>query len=180
MASPFLGQIMTVPYNFAPRGWAFCNGQLLSVAQFPRVYAVLGTTYGGDGRSSFALPNLQGSMPLMAGQGPGLSNRPLGVAGGVQNVTLGTGQMALHSHRARANAGNGTVDVPGNAVWATSPFQRAEEALYSTTHNDTMSAKALAVTGGLPDGSTQPHNNMMPYLPLSFIIALEGVAPQAP
>jgi len=174
--NPFIGEIRIFTGTFAPQGWALCNGQLVPIAQQRNLYSVLGTTYGGDGKSTFALPNLQGAAPLQAGQGKGLSNRPLGVPGGRQEVLLAPTEMALHTHKVNASSSDGTADSPDNGVWATSPFQRGKQSLYSTKGPIAMNAKATAVTGGPP----LAHNNMMPYLPLTFIIAFEGVLPHRP
>src|ERR1700720_4627103 len=117
MANPFVAEIRIFPFNFAPKGWAFCDGQLLPISQNTALFSLLGTTYGGDGRSNFALPNLQGSVPMQQGQGPGLSLRDLGEIGGEQNVTLLQTEMPAHNHTAVAASGTGQPD-PTNNAWA--------------------------------------------------------------
>lgn len=160
--------------NFAPRGWAFCNGQLLPISQNTALFSLLGTYYGGDGKSTFALPNLQGNMPLHVGgaqPGPGLSVRDLGEMAGSENVTLITSEMPAHSHTGMAaGAGSGHAD-PTNAVFASG--QRGRPAAYGLGNTTVpMNPMALSVTGG-----SLPHNNMPPFLALTFIIALQGVYP---
>src|SRR2546425_7048441 len=118
MASPFLSEIKIVSFNFPPKGWAFCNGQLLPINQNQALFSLLGTTYGGDGKSNFALPNLQGSVPMQAGQGPGLSLRDLGETGGEQTVALLETEMPAHSHSVRCVSGGDAENSPSNAVWA--------------------------------------------------------------
>jgi len=172
MSNPFLAEIRIFTGNFAPTGWAQCNGQILPLSQNTALFSLLGTTYGGDGKSNFALPNLQGSAPMQAGQGPGLSLRDLGETGGEQAVTLLQSEMPSHPHTANANNGTGAANSPANGVWATSPFQRGQQALYNTTSTTPMSPLATSVTG-----ASSPHNNMMPFLGLTFIIALQGVYP---
>lgn len=175
MSNPFVAEIRIFGGNFAPTGWAQCNGQLMPISQNTALFSLLGTTYGGDGRSTFALPNLQGSAPMQAGQGPGLSLRDLGETGGEQAVTLLQTEMAAHPHSANGNNNNGTSANPVNNVWATAAYGRGQQALYQPSNaqsNVQMNPLALSITGG-----SLPHNNMMPYLGLTFIIALQGVFP---
>ena len=171
MADPFVAEIRIFPFNFAPRGWAFCNGQLLPLSQNTALFSLLGTTYGGDGRSTFALPNLQGSAPMHPGQGPGLSLHDLGETGGSQTVSLLESEMPSHSHTLNASSTTGTKSLPSaNSLARTSgatPYLPPAGAPLVA-----MSATSLAVAGG-----SQPHNNMMPYLTLNFNIALQGVFP---
>ena len=171
MAEPFLAEIRIMSFSFPPKGWAFCNGQLLPINQNQALFALLGTTYGGDGKSNFALPNLQGATPLMAGQGNGLSQRSLGESGGESTVTLTVTQMAAHVHGVSASDAAGGQTPPNN-VWS-KPSQRGLNA-YNTDPGTkpTMSPNALA-----PSGGGQPHNNLMPYLVVNFIIALQGIFP---
>jgi microcystin-dependent protein len=172
MSNPFVAEIRIFAGNFAPTGWATCDGQLLPISQNTALFSLLGTTYGGDGKSTFALPNLQGSAPLQQGQGPGLSLRDQGEIGGEQNVTLLQTEMPAHIHTAVAAAGTGQPD-PTNNAWASGA--KGFGSIYSPSvqaSNVQMNPFALSITGG-----NLPHNNMMPYLCLTFIIALQGVFP---
>lgn len=171
MANPFLAEIRIFPFNFAPKGWAFCNGQIMSISQNTALFSLLGTTYGGDGKSTFALPNLQDSAPMQQGQGPGLSLRDLGEVAGEQTVTLLQSEMPAHSHTAEATSGSNSND-PANNVWASGQKGFGNTYAPSGNNNVQMSASALS-----PAGGNQPHNNMMPYLTLNFCIALQGVFP---
>ena len=171
MADPFVAEIRIFPFNFAPKGWAWCNGQLLPLSQNTALFSLLGTTYGGDGKSNFALPNLQGRAPMHPGQGPGLSLHDLGESSGSETVTLTQAEMPSHSHSLMANTTTGTKSTPaGNSLarvsGATTYLPPAGAALAA------MSDQAVA-----PAGSSQPHNNMMPYLTYYFNIALQGVYP---
>ncbi len=172
MSNPFVAEIRIVPFNFAPAGWAFCDGQILPLSQNTALFSLLGTNYGGNGKSNFALPNLQGSAPLQQGQGPGLSQYFLGETGGSQTVTLLTSEIPAHTHQARAATGGTLSPTPNNNIWATLGATRTPPPLYSDTQNAQMGFTALSVTGG-----SQPHNNMPPFLALNFIIALQGVFP---
>jgi microcystin-dependent protein len=172
MSNPFVAEIRIFAGNFAPTGWATCDGQLLPISQNTALFSLLGTTYGGDGKSTFALPNLQGSAPLQQGQGPGLSLRDLGEIGGEQNVTLLQTEMPAHIHTAVAASGTGQPD-PTNNAWASGA--KGFGSIYSPSvqaSNVQMNPFALSISGG-----NLPHNNMMPYLCLTFIIALQGVFP---
>jgi len=170
MADPFVAEIRIFPFNFAPTGWARCDGQLLPLSQNTALFSLLGTTYGGDGKSTFALPNLQGRAPMHPGQGPGLSLHDLGETGGTEIVTLLASEIPVHSHALRANTIDlGDTNVPSpNASLA----QSSGGTLYQTVANTTMAAETLATAGG-----SQPHNNMQPYLTLYFNIALQGIFP---
>jgi len=169
MAEPFVGEIRMFAGTFAPRGWASCDGQLLAVSQNDALFSLLGTIYGGDGRTTFGLPDLRGRIPIHAGSGPGLSQRRLGEIGGAENVTLTANELPSHTHPARCFDGNGTVPGPQDAVWARSPHGT----LYSGNPPDTaMSPSAIQNTGG-----SQSHDNMMPYQCIHFIIALLGIYP---
>lgn len=168
MSTPFIGQILMFGGNFAPIGWAFCNGQLLNIAEYDALFALIGTTYGGDGVNTFGLPNLQGRLPIHQGQGPGLSNYVQGTAAGTEQVNLTVPQIPAHQHPARCQDGSASQTGPGGAVWATS-----SASLYSST-GPTVAMNAANVgnnTGG------QPHENRMPFLAITFIIALEGIFP---
>jgi microcystin-dependent protein len=171
MSEPFLGEIRMFGGNFAPRGWAFCNGQLLSIASNTALFALLGTTYGGDGRVTFALPNLQGRMPMHWGNGAGLSPKVIGESAGAETVTLLATQMPAHTHAARANSASGNTNSPVGKVW--SKDAGVQSATYSgNAPNADMAANAIGTAGG-----SQPHPNMPPYLAVSFIIALQGIFP---
>jgi len=174
MADPFVAEIRIFPFNFAPRGWAFCDGQLLPLSQNTALFSLLGTTYGGNGKSNFALPDLQGSVPMHPGQGPGLSLHDLGELGGSETVTLLQSEMPAHAHAVgRAISENGDSITPVASVWAQSAAGRGTAALYHEPGaTGTVNPNSLLVTG-----SSFPHNNMQPYLTLSFCIALQGVFP---
>jgi microcystin-dependent protein len=175
MTDPFLAEVRMFGGNFAPTGWALCNGQLMSISQNTALFALLGTTYGGDGRVTFGLPNLMGSAPMQQGQGPGLSFRSLGEIGGEPAVTLLTSEMAAHTHVPNAYAGDGDQTSPGNAVWGQTGIGRQGTPLYAPTPNVMMNPMTTGITGG-----SQPHNNLPPYLCVTFIIALQGIFPQRP
>lgn len=173
MSDQFVAEIRVFPFNFPPTGWAFCNGQLMPISQNTALFSLVGTFYGGDGKSTFALPDLQGSAPMQHGQGQGLSLRDLGEQSGSQFVTLLESEVPAHSHALLASTAatdeeglkNPTGGAPGK-VQAASP-------LYGPPNNPApMAFQALSVTGG-----SLPHNNMQPYLALNFCIALQGVFP---
>ena len=178
MADPFVAEIRIFPFNFAPKGWAFCNGQLLPISQNTALFSLLGTTYGGDGKCTFALPNMQGSSPMHPGQGQGLSLRDLGEMSGAETVTLLTSEMPAHAHFVgRAKGADGDSVTPVASVWAQTPFGRGTLALY---HEAPANAKVNQLQSLAPTGSSFPHNNMQPYLTLNFCIALQGVFPARP
>jgi len=168
MSDPFVAEIRLFAGNFAPTGWALCNGQLMPISQNTALFSLLGTFYGGDGKSTFALPNLQGSSPLGQGQGPGLSEYFLGQTGGVSAVTLLQSEMPFHSHQLQG----ATDDVNSLSPIGAMPGAAESAGLYRTGANATMAATAQFVQGG-----SLPHNNRQPYLGLTFIIALQGVYP---
>jgi microcystin-dependent protein len=169
MADPFVAEIRIFPFNFAPKGWAFCDGQILPLSQNTALFSLLGTTYGGDGKSNFALPNMQGNAPMHPGQGPGLSLHDLGEVGGSQTVTLLESKIPAHTHSLQASNQVGTDRTPQGEVLARSAGMN----LYKASGSIVMLADQ-AVT---PAGGDQPHNNMQPYLTLNFCIALQGVFP---
>ncbi|RYD14698.1 MAG: phage tail protein [Lysobacteraceae bacterium] len=169
MSEPFLGEIQMVGFNFAPRGWAFCHGSLLSIAQNDALYALLGTTYGGDGQVTFALPDLRGRIPIAQGQGPGLTNRVVGQLGGTETVTLGAQQMPAHQHQMAVAAIGTRTPAPGGNLLAS-----GEADIYSRNAGPTV---GLAATQLSAAGSSLPHENMQPVLAVNFIIALEGIFP---
>lgn len=171
MADPFVAEIRIFPFNFAPKGWAWCDGQLLPLSQNTALFSLLGTTYGGNGKSNFALPDLQGRAPMHPGQGPGLSLHDLGETGGSETVSLLESEMPAHSHAMRAHdldlgelnspAANRSLAKSANAT-----------AYVAATNLVSLSPQTLA-----PAGGDQPHNNMQPYLTFYFCIALQGVFP---
>src|SRR5215213_1523405 len=170
MADPFVAEIRIFPFNFAPKGWAWCDGQLLPLSQNTALFSLLGTTYGGDGKSNFALPDLQGRAPMHPGQGPGLSLHDLGETGGSETVTLLESEIPSHSHNVIAQPAPADTNLPANNVLArvtgATPYQPVGGSLVS------MAPEALA-----PAGGDQPHNNLQPYLTFYFCIALQGVFP---
>ena len=176
MSDQYLGEIRIVGFNFAPVGWALCNGQLLSISQNTALFSLLGTSFGGDGKSTFALPNLQASAPMGSGNGGGLSPRVLGETGGEFAVTLQQPQLPSHNHGVACISGAGTLDspnVPANTVWASDGTQRVPPPLYAAAAaNVSMNAAAVQLSG-----SSVPHNNMPPYLTVYFVIALQGIYP---
>lgn len=171
MAEPFIGQILMAGFNFAPRGWALCNGQLMSIAQNTALFSLLGTYYGGDGRTTFGLPNMQSRASVHQGRGPGLSNYVLGEEGGASTETLITSEMPMHTHSVDCISQPGNQPSPLGHVWA------AEAGGLTLTYTDqapdvTMNVMAIGLSGG-----SQPHNNMQPYLGITFVIALFGLYP---
>jgi microcystin-dependent protein len=172
VAEPFIGQISIFAGTFAPRGWAFCDGQLLSIPQNTALFSLMGNTYGGDGRSNFALPDLRGRGPLGSGQGPGLSQRPLGQSGGTQSVTLTQAQMPGHAHAAQCSSVGDGGSSPAATIWGKAQGDTPYVEGPNAVGTNPMSPAALANSGG-----GQPHNNMPPFLALNFIIALQGVFP---
>jgi len=171
MADQFVAEIRIFAGNFAPTGWALCDGQLLPISQNTALFSLLGTTYGGNGQSNFALPNLQGIAPMQAGQGPGLTNRQLGEVGGEQALTLLQTEIPQHSHAVQASPAPGAPRLanPAAATWAAST---ARPYAPSGPSNVAMHPLALSIAGG-----NLPHNNMPPYLTMTFIIALQGIYP---
>ena len=171
MADPFIGEIRAFSGDFAPKGWALCNGQLLPISQNTALYSILGTMYGGDGKTNFALPNLQGKTVLQPGSGPGLTQRNIGQPGGTATETLIESQIPAHSHvpncQSTQNAGS-----PENAIWSNTDSLRGINVYTNSQPNTPMSPSIIQPTGG-----SQPHNNMQPYLGLNFIIALQGIYP---
>jgi microcystin-dependent protein len=158
--------------TFAPVGWAFCQGQALSIAQYPALFQLLGTTYGGDGVNTFNLPDLRGRIPLHQGAAAGGSQHVLGETGGVEQVALTVAQMPAHNHAAQAQSGNGTQAGPGNGVWARELDANLKPFSVTQTPSGTMNAACVGSVGG-----GQPHENRMPFLAVNFIIALEGIFP---
>jgi microcystin-dependent protein len=175
MDDQYFGEIRIFTGNFAPQGWALCNGQLMSISQNTALFSLLGTNYGGDGRTTFALPDLRDKAPLQAGHGNGLSPRDLGESGGEDVVTLSAAQMPSHTHAINCVSGAGDQNSPVGNVWAEAHVSLRGVPLYATGMGSgapQMSPQAFAVAGG-----GQPHNNLPPTLTLNFIIALQGVFP---
>jgi len=169
MAQPYVGEIRMFGGNFAINGWAFCNGALLPISENEVLFQLIGTTYGGDGQTTFALPNLSSRVPIHMGQGPGLStNYQIGESGGVESVTLTTNQIPVHAHTPNAS-NSGNSDNPANSIWGTTatgkPYTAAPPAV-------TMNAATIAATGG-----NQPHDNMIPFQCVNYIISLFGIFP---
>ena len=170
----FIGQIMMFAGNFCAPKLGLCNGQLLSISQYTALFSILGTTYGGDGTTTFALPNLQGRVPIHPGHGAGLTPYTLGEQGGTETVTLTVAQIPAHNHSMAANSANGDQPSPsGNVPAVIIDSQRGECHSYSATPNSTMSAAAISPTGG-----SLPHTNIQPFLTVNFIICLNGIYPQ--
>ena len=170
MSEPFVGEIRMFAGNFAPRGWAFCEGQLLAVSQNDALFSLLGTIYGGDGRTTFGLPDLRGRLPIHAGSGPGLSPRRLGAKAGAESVTLTVNQLTSHSHEWRAFSETATVNTPKNNRLAATTA-----AIYKNTSGSTieqLNSNSMSDIGG-----SQSHTNLMPFLCVNFIIALFGIYP---
>jgi microcystin-dependent protein len=170
--NPFLGQLALVPYDYAPVGWALCNGQVLPIAQNTALFSLIGTRFGGNGVTTFALPDLRGRVPISSGQAPGLSNYPLGAVGGLEQVALSEAQMPAHTHEALCDTTVATTDRPANMI----PARNAAAApQYGAVANAAMDGAAIA-----PAGGGQPHENRQPYLTLNWIIATQGSWPNHP
>lgn len=174
MSDQFVAEIRIFPFNFPPTGWAFCNGQLMPISQNTALFSLLGTTYGGDGKSTFALPDFQGSVPIQQGQGSGLSLYDLGQMGGSETVTLLTSEIPAHAHQASAATGSGPTS-PANNAWGQGAGRTPPPVYVDGSPNVTMAPATVAITG-----SSFPHNNMQPYLTLNFCIAMQGIFPQRP
>ena len=172
MADPFVAEIRIFPFNFAPKGWAWCDGQLLPLSQNTALFSLLGTTYGGNGKSNFALPDLQGRAPMHPGQGPGLSLHDLGETGGSETVTLLESEMPAHNHGYQLRP---TAAIPPQPSPVGLAGARSNSRPYAPAANGTNTQ--MNFTSILPTGGDQPHNNMMPYLTFYFCIALQGVFP---
>lgn len=171
MADPFVAEIRIFPFNFAPRGWAWCDGQLLPLSQNTALFSLLGTTYGGNGKSNFALPDLQGRSPMHPGQGPGLSLHDLGETGGSETVTLLESEMPAHAHSAQVSLADAIERTPE----ASMPATGIGIGMYAPNTPATFAPMAAETLQ--PAGGDQPHNNLQPYLTLYFNIALQGVFP---
>lgn len=170
MTDQYLGEIRTFGFNFAPAGWAQCNGQILAISQNTALFSLLGTNYGGDGRTTFGLPNLQGNVPMHWGQGAGLSQYILGQTAGAPTVTLSSSQMPSHNHALQVAEGTAT-NAPSSSAW----LGRADPAKFYTTTGTPSVNLAQGAIG--PAGGGSPHPNQQPYLVVNFCIALQGVFP---
>ena len=166
---PFVGEIRMFAGNFAPNGWALCDGQLLAISQNDALFSLLGTIYGGDGQTTFGLPDLRGRVPIHMGSGPGLSSKPIGFLGGSENVTLIASQMPAHSHAFQASAGPGSQSNPAGAVPGASP---SVDLYIEEAPSVALNAGSVTSTGG-----SQPHPNLQPFQCINFIIALFGIYP---
>jgi len=176
MSDQFVAEIRIFPFNFPPTGWAFCDGQLMPISQNTALFALLGTVYGGDGKSTFALPDMQGNAPMQPGQGQGLSERFLGEASGVESITLLVSEIPVHTHSiATHNLDFADLQNPAPTVIL---GKSADNLAYQTTVNANLTQ--LAPQTLPPAGGGLPHNNMQPYLTLNFCIALQGIFPQRP
>lgn len=170
MADPFVAEIRAFPFNFAPKGWAFCDGQLIPISQNTALFSLLGTFYGGDGKSTFALPNLQGNVPINQGQGAGLSDYFIGEETGSETVTLLSSEMPLHTHSLKASTTQDSSTPAGSSL---GQGELIYQTLATPPNNLTnMNFQAISIAG-----SNFPHNNMMPYLTLNFCIAMQGIFP---
>ena len=173
MSQPFVGEIEIFGFNFAPQGWALCAGQLLPISQNTALFSLLGTQFGGDGKSTFGLPNLQGTIPVSQGQGPGLNPYLMGETNGSETVTLITNEIPQHVHTLAASSGGGRIDTPSSAV-VPGLVERGTPDVYATTPTAgaAMNPSMIGTAGG-----NLPHNYMMPYLTLNYCIALQGIFP---
>jgi microcystin-dependent protein len=175
VASPFVAEIRIFGFNFPPTGWAFCDGQLMPISQNTALFSLLGTTYGGDGKSTFALPNMQDNAGVQAGQGPGLTERFLGEMSGSETITLLVSEMPAHNHTLNANPQPSSTGVPAAQTALSRGFNGSPFKQPPFTPNVNMAFQAMP-----PAGGSLPHNNMMPYLTLNYCIALQGVFPARP
>lgn len=169
---PFVAEIRIFPFNFAPKGWAFCDGQLLPISQNTALFSLLLTTYGGDGKANFGLPNIQGAAPMHPGQGPGLSLHDLGETGGSDTVTLLESEVPAHNHTIGTATATGDLKVPDSGAVLTRSKGGSVYEIPPGTNLQNLAGQALT-----PAGGDQPHNNLQPYLTLNFCIALQGVYP---
>lgn len=175
MSEPFIAEIRIFAGNFAPRSWAFCNGQLLPISQNTALFSLIGTTYGGDGRTTTALPNLEDRAPMHPGRGPGLTSRRLGQRTGGEQVTLSEVQIPSHHHTARASMSPGTNGLAPGPTTSLAKIGGFGDQLYKTGGTGTLVNMAAEVGG--TTGGSQPHTNLQPYLTMNFIIALQGLYP---
>jgi microcystin-dependent protein len=172
MSDPFVAEIRIFAFDFAPTGWALCDGQLIPISQNTALFSLLGTYYGGDGKSTFALPDLQDAVPLSTGSGGGLSSRGVGEMSGSETVTLLQSEIPAHNHRLNTSEADAILRLPAAQTWANG---QGVQVYSSGAFDTTLSPNALAIAGG-----GQPHNNLMPYLTMNYCIAMQGVFPQRP
>lgn len=172
MSDQYLGEIRMVGFNFPPRGWAQCNGQILPISQNTALFSLLGTYYGGDGKSNFALPNFQAVGAISQGNGNGLSPRGLGETGGEYSVTLLQTQIPAHNHPVNCSSGAGNSSSAANNIWAAEGGREGKQLYTSNSGPTNMNALALKLAGG-----GLPHNNLQPYLTVTFVIAMQGIFP---
>jgi microcystin-dependent protein len=177
MSSAYIGEIRVFGFNFNPRGWQFCRGQLLAISSNTALFSILGTTYGGNGTTNFQLPNFQSRVPVAQGTGPGLSNWVLGQQDGVENVTLLLAQMAQHNHTFNVTSANGTQQSSNNAQLARGFKGNFTNATSAKVYSTVAPAQAMDSRGLGSTVGNQPHNNIMPYLALNFCIATQGIFP---
>jgi microcystin-dependent protein len=170
MSDPFVAEIRIFPFNFAPTGWAFCDGQILPISQNTALFSLLGTTYGGNGQSTYALPNMQGNAPMHPGQGQGLSLRDLGEASGTETVTVLVSEMPIHNHFVMASLDDGDIKIPG-------PDRSLAKSQGGSIYAAATDGSTHAFQAHPPAGGDLPHNNLQPYLTLNFCIALQGIFP---
>ena len=170
--SPYVGEILLVPYNFPPTGWSFCDGSILPISQNTALFSLLGTTYGGDGIQTFALPDLRGRSPIASGQGPGLQNYDLGQQGGEEAVTLTLSQMPNHTHQVAANSSIANSPSPTGNIWAAQSLLN----IYGSANANGAAVGMASGTVGMTGGG-QAHENRSPFLTLNYIIALQGIFP---
>lgn len=176
MGSPYVGEIRMCGFNFPPVNWALCNGQILDISQFTTLYTLIGTTYGGNGQTNFALPNLQSRIPMNQGQGPGLSNYVMGQAAGTENVTLTTSNLPAHNHTLSASRNTVTTNTPAGNLFGAGYATSAATAVFYVTGSPGQTGN-LAPQTVTNTGSSQPHPNLMPLLCINFIISLFGIFP---
>ena len=178
MSEAFIGEIRAFAGNYAPAGWALCNGQLESIAQNQALFTLLGTTYGGDGQTTFALPDLRGRLPVGQGQGPGLSPYTIGQRAGTESVTLLQNQLPAHNHLVQASTATGNVSAPGPSVVPAAPDAPSQtETFYAVPGTSAVNPVTMLAAAIGPTGNGLPHENRMPTLTVSFIIALNGIFP---
>ena len=177
MSQPFIGQVIRVGFTFAPVGWMRCEGQLLPIAQYDALYALIGTTYGGDGQTTFGLPDLRGRVPISYGQAPGTSNYVIGQAAGTQNVTLTGQQMPQHQHFANSAGSAGSIPKPGPGALLANEGPQGITQVFTYAPFDAANQTALSGSSIAPNNGGQPHENRQPLLAIRFVIAVEGIFP---